>query len=171
MLSWADYIRRLAGKAEEAGILVFRSGTVGNNTRPKVDVQEVRGVALSDPLAPAIFVNSSDAKAAQVFTIAHEPAHLWLGETGVSDLTPDTETSQVTSEIELTCNKVAAEFLVPESEFLEQLASERDRQTQPKREQLGGSFRRNLVARNSRLLVDAVFESVLAGRSVVQISS
>lgn len=209
--SWSDYIRKLVQMAEEAGILVFRSGIVGSNTRRKLDVGEVRGLAMSDPIAPAIFVNSADAKAAQVFTIAHELAHLWLGESGVSDISPDSDidTERFASEVETVCNKAAAEFLTPRKAFLqvwqtpgstdtrlqevarefrvstamvlrraydlgqitrqelfEQLDAERDRQSEPSSEQSGGNFRRSLVARNSRLLVTAVFESVLAGRSL-----
>jgi Zn-dependent peptidase ImmA (M78 family) len=207
--SWSDYIRRLVSKVEEAGILVFRSGIVGSNTRRKLDVQELRGLALGDPIAPAIFVNSADAKAAQVFTIAHELAHLWIGQTGVSDISPDTDAKEVSERVEIICNNAAAEFLVPKEEFLEkwqkpasvntvlqetarefrvstvmvlrraydlgqitresyfeQLEVERKRQSEPRQEQSGGDFRRNLIARNSRLLVNAVFESVLSGRSL-----
>ncbi len=111
--TWEDALRDFIAKADEAGILVMCSGVVLNNNTRKLDVAEFRGFALSDPLAPLIFVNGSDSKAAQMFTVAHEIAHLWLGSTALSgvDLAPSPQ------ETERWCNKVAAEVLVPESDF------------------------------------------------------
>src|SRR5581483_11237492 len=57
----------LADRAEAARILVMRNGVVGNNTYRKLDVNEFRGFALSDPYAPLVFVNAADAKSAQIF--------------------------------------------------------------------------------------------------------
>ena len=109
--TWENYYRALIAGAESARILVMRSGIVGNNTRRKLQVTEFRGFALSDDMAPAIFINSSDAPVARLFTLVHELAHLWIGSTGVSDI------NDVHAKEEQFCNAVAGEFLVPEKAF------------------------------------------------------
>ncbi|WP_054177783.1 ImmA/IrrE family metallo-endopeptidase [Trabulsiella odontotermitis] len=106
-----SYFTKVAKLIENVGILVFKNGVVGNNNSRKLDTREFRGFCISDNVAPIVFVNGSDALSAQVFTLFHEVAHLWLGVDGVSGW--DTEKS-----IEAFCNKVSAEILMPQSLFL-----------------------------------------------------
>jgi Zn-dependent peptidase ImmA (M78 family) len=108
--TWEEALRQFITQADNAGILVMVSGVVGSNTRRKLDHEEFRGFALSDEMAPLVFINGADTKSAQMFTLAHELAHIWLGKTGLSDVGPGTFPS---NELENWCNHVAAEILVP----------------------------------------------------------
>jgi Zn-dependent peptidase ImmA (M78 family) len=116
--TWTDAFRSLRQAVDQAGILVVINGVVGNNTHRKLNPDEFRGFVLVDAVAPLIFVNGADAVSAQMFTVAHELAHVWIGEGGVfllEDLRPST------GAIEKFCDQVAAEFLVPSralAEFL-----------------------------------------------------
>lgn len=103
----------LANKAGDVGILVFRNEFVGNDKNRKLSVAEFRGVVICDPHVPAIFINGADAPAAWAFTLAHEMALVWLGESGISDASPFSEIEQARL-----CNAVAGELLVPRRPFL-----------------------------------------------------
>lgn len=114
--NWEGYLALLIDRIEDAGMLVMRSGIVGNNTHRPLSVDEFRGFVLADPLAPVIFINGKDAKAAQIFTLIHELAHLWIGASGVSNEGIGVNQAH-SGEVERLCNAVAAEFLVPASDI------------------------------------------------------
>ena len=112
-----DYFRLLVGRAEEARVLVLRTSIVGNNTRRSLDPEEFQGFAKSDNLAPLVFVNQNDYLSAQIFTLLHELAHIWIGISGVSDRgyldRPDNEAAIHQQR----ADQIAAEALVPASDF------------------------------------------------------
>jgi len=98
--------------AEANGIFISRTSFI--HSRLKLDSEELQGFAIADPIAPFIFVNSEDWNAPQLFTLVHELAHIWIAETGISnDVEPNIEQKDKFHPIELFCNKVAANALMP----------------------------------------------------------
>ena len=114
-----EAVSKLLRRIRELGVLAVINGVVGNNTRRRLDVKEFRGFALNDLYAPLIFVNGADAKSAQMFTLVHELAHIWIGKGGLSGsgyIDPD-EHIKVEEEW---CNMAAAECLLPAERMEEQ---------------------------------------------------
>ena len=109
-----DALQLWIDRVEEAGVYVCQAG---NLQHEKISVDEARGIALMDKYAPFIFINARDAKAAQLFTLTHELVHLWINEPGLSNLVSSRKSTTDTEKIEVFCNKVAAEILVPQLLF------------------------------------------------------
>lgn len=114
--TWEEAVSELRRRIEQLGVMAVVNGVVGNNTHRKLDVAEFRGFALTDPYAPLIFVNGADARSAQMFTLAHELAHVWLGSegegiSGFEGIFPGD------AQVEKYCDRAAAEFLVPAREL------------------------------------------------------
>jgi len=108
-------LKYLRTSAEDAGIFVIFAGNLGSH-HSKISAEEFRGIAIADELAPMVVVNPNDVDAAKVFTLVHELAHLWLGSKAISSFNALTQKS-ADSHREKLCNRVAAEFLVPESDL------------------------------------------------------
>ena len=105
----------LTEKIESIGIFINFNGVVENNTHRPIKVEECRGFVLVNEYAPFMFVNAADAKAAQLFTIVHELAHIWIGKSAgfdINNLLPADDP------IERLCDEVAAEFLVPANSLI-----------------------------------------------------
>ena len=115
--TWDAALRFLRNRIEEVGVLIFINGVVGNNTHRGLDPDEFRGFALIDEYAPLIFINNADYTSAQMFTVADELAHIFVGAEGVSNFEALLPSGHVTESF---CNTIAAEFLVPHA-VLEEL--------------------------------------------------
>lgn len=127
---WEEALKVLTEKIEEKRIIVAFNGVVGfNNNRP-LEVNECRGFVLVDDMAPVMFINNKDAKSAQLFTIVHELAHIWLGKSAGFDFRGMLPADDP---VEKLCDTVAAEFLVPEDDILEAWAETASIRTLSKR--------------------------------------
>jgi len=124
--NWQNALDHLAAKVEESGIFIIFNSVVDNNTHRPITVQECRGFVMCDEYAPFMFVNSADSKSAQMFTIVHELAHLWIGESAGFDFR---QLQPFENEVETFCDAVAAEFLVPEEDFSMQWTRTQDFET------------------------------------------
>jgi Zn-dependent peptidase ImmA (M78 family) len=128
--TWTEALRHFIAQADALGILVMCSGVVRNNNHRPLDPEEFRGFALADALAPLVFINGKDTKAAQMFTLAHELAHIWIGQSALSDAgafaVPD-------HAVEAWCNRVAAEVLAPLRLVLAEFRSDQDLDAEVKR--------------------------------------
>ncbi|MEN6501714.1 MAG: ImmA/IrrE family metallo-endopeptidase [Tenuifilaceae bacterium] len=105
IIEWID-------KAESNGIFISRTSFI--HSRLKLDSDEIQGFAISDAYAPFVFINSDDWNAPQLFTLVHELAHIWISETGISnEIDPDIKNKGKYHPVELFCNEVAANALMP----------------------------------------------------------
>ena len=148
--TWEEALRLLRERIEDAGVLVMNSGIVGANTHRKLNVEEFRGFALSDDLAPLIFVNGADTKAGQIFTLAHELAHLWQGQTALSNI--GMRNTRGFRQEEVWCNRVAAELLVPMDALREELAASNTRDVRELKNELARHFKVSTLVILRRLL-------------------
>ncbi|WP_396178613.1 ImmA/IrrE family metallo-endopeptidase [Flavobacterium sp.] len=121
--NWEETLNRLVHIIEDNGIITVFNGVVENNTSRPIKVDECRGFVLVDSIAPFMFINNADSKAAQMFTIVHELAHIWTGHSAGFDFR---KLQPADDPIEKLCDQVAAEFLVPENAFNEIWATVQD---------------------------------------------
>ncbi len=114
-----DLFRELRNRTEQAGVFVLLIGDLGSH-HSAISERVFRGFAIADKTAPFVVINDQDSRSARSFTLMHELAHIWLGETGVSG-GPDT-TAPMTwgGRVEQFCNDVAGELLLPADIFKQQ---------------------------------------------------
>lgn len=105
-------IREWINASESNGIFVSRTSFI--HSKMKLDSEELQGFAIADQFAPFVFVNSDDWNAPQLFTLVHELAHIWIAATGISnEIEPEIANRDKFNPIELFCNEVAANALIP----------------------------------------------------------
>ncbi len=210
-----QFLRAFVRQVESLGVLVMRNGIVRQATNRSLDIEEFRGFSIADPMAPVIFINNADSQAAQIFTLAHELAHIWIGEGGISDADL-TIAGSASAHIEAYCNEVAGEVLLPwdriayrwrrrtssEREWLRRISGDFRVSTVMVARQLwaheaisrerffelyeaeraqwvaqravgspGGDYYKSVPIRNSRLLTEAVLESVAASETLIRDAS
>jgi Zn-dependent peptidase ImmA (M78 family) len=146
---WTEALRKLRAASEQAGILVASSGIVGSNTHRKLDRREFRGFVLVDEYAPLVFINAADYKAAQMFTLAHELAHVWFGSSAAFDLRDLLPAADATEQI---CDRTAAEFLVPEAELRDVWAAEARERAADRIQRVARHFRVSVLVAARRAL-------------------
>lgn len=99
-------------KAEAKGVFISRTSFI--HSRLVLNSEEFQGFAISDPIAPFVFINADDWDSAQLFSLVHELAHIWINQSGISsDILPENQQVGHQHPVELFCNKVAAHALLP----------------------------------------------------------
>ena len=90
---------------ETVGILVFQA--------TEVDVTEMRGFSISEHPFPTVVVNIKDVPRGRIFTMMHELVHVLLHQGGLCDLDEEGLRPPEEQRVEIFCNHVAGEALVP----------------------------------------------------------
>lgn len=93
-----------------AGIFVFKDAFRD---------ESFSGFSLYDEVFPIIYVNNSAASTRQIFTLFHELAHLLFRTSGIDPVDDHyvEHLPERSQQIEVLCNRFAAQFLVPERVF------------------------------------------------------
>ncbi len=115
--SWKDddtALKNWRRALENAGVFVFKDA---------FRAEGYSGFCLYDKDFPVLYVNNSESKARQIFTLFHELAHLLFRTSGIDALdnryrAEFTHSLSVSARgIETACNRFAGQFLVPEDEL------------------------------------------------------
>lgn len=98
---------------ENVGIFVFKA---------PFKQKDISGFCIRDEDFPVIYVNNSTTKTRQIFSLLHELAHLLLNINGLSKLDQGYVDRLPSEErkIEIFCNAIAAEVLLPIKDFIRQ---------------------------------------------------
>lgn len=96
--------RHWSDRVEGLGVLVFHMSSV--------DPDDCQGFSLYFERAPVIVLNGADTPEVRTFTLFHEFAHLMLRSGGVCH-------TSSRARVEARCNAFAAEFLMPQGDFVQ----------------------------------------------------
>jgi Zn-dependent peptidase ImmA (M78 family) len=96
---------------EEVGVLVV--------TMSRVAPSEARGFSISEDNVPVVAVNGAEHFNGRIFTLLHEYAHLLMSTSGLCDLHETSTGGRDQDAIEIECNRLANEMLVPNHIFSE----------------------------------------------------
>lgn len=116
-----DALNHLIQKAEAGGVFVGKTISFIH-----VEVDDMRGLFISNDYCPFIILNRKDAWSAQIFSFAHELAHFFRRSDAVSNSLDFRNTARNIDPEEVFCNKVAAELLLPEQDFTKEFYSKSD---------------------------------------------
>ena len=103
---------------ETKGILVCQTSV---NTHLSVELATARGFCIAQRPFPVIVVNPKDSPYGRIFTLIHELVHIALGESVIQNTGFEAANSPNLDPIEVFCNQVAAEVLVPKNELLKKI--------------------------------------------------
>ena len=98
---------------ESKGILVCQ--TISHLS---MKLETVRGFCIAQNPFPTIVINSKDSVSGKIFTIFHELVHIGLGQSAIQNTDLEEINPHDLNEIEVYCNAVAGECLVPKDELL-----------------------------------------------------
>jgi Zn-dependent peptidase ImmA (M78 family)/transcriptional regulator with XRE-family HTH domain len=112
-MQWRDNreaLKQWRDRVESVGVFVFK--------RP-FSQRSISGFCLHDDVLPLIMINNSTAQARQIFTLFHELGHLLYGISSVTpiDVWQVDDLPLATRWIEISCNRFAAELLLPPDTF------------------------------------------------------
>ena len=103
------HLKYLISLLESRGVFVMKTLSYWG-----IDVTNMRGVYLKNKYAPVIGLNRKDTKTGQLFTLAHEMAHLFINSEGVSNIDFRDQSNNPTERF---CNAVAANLLLPKDKI------------------------------------------------------
>jgi len=101
-----EFLEFLITKLEGLGVLVFQFYNIKS--------EELRGYAIYHDKLPIIGINATEHPHGKIFTLFHELTHLFIEKDGISNI----NSFKLEDEIEIFCNRVAGEVLVPENLLL-----------------------------------------------------